>query len=48
MVNGITSSNFSYNKECYEVIEFDQRSEVVNEIDWKKTEIKAKNYIVTI
>ena len=33
-------------KECNEVIESDARPEAIKEEDWKKKEIKAKNYIV--
>ena len=33
-------------KECSEVIENDERPAEITEIEWKKKEIKAKNYIV--
>ena len=33
-------------KECNEVIENDARPDEITETDWKKKEIKAKNYIV--
>ena len=33
-------------KECNEVIENDERPAAITEVEWKKKEIKAKNYIV--
>ena len=33
-------------KECIEVIENDERPAAIEEVEWKKKEIKAKNYIV--
>ena len=33
-------------KECSEVIEHDARPSTIEEVEWKKKEIKAKNYIV--
>ena len=33
-------------KECSEVIENDERPTTIEEDDWKKKEIKAKNYIL--
>ena len=33
-------------KECNEVIENDERPTAITEVEWKKKEIKAKNYIV--
>ena len=33
-------------KECSEVIENDERPPAIEEVEWKKKEIKAKNYIV--
>lgn len=34
-------------KECYEVINNDERPENIPEGEWKKNELKVKNYIVT-
>ena len=33
-------------KECSDVIENDERPAAIEEVEWKKKEIKAKNYIV--